>query len=187
MVTESTQRIVLVRHAAATGQDANAPLTIEGQRQACALADFLLQFQIQRVISSPFVRATESVTPFCRRADLRLETDDRLVERVLSARNLPDWREHLRRSFDDLDYRLEDGESSRTAQGRGTSVVRAALATGQRCVLVTHGNLLALILKSVDTTVGFDLWSRLSNPDAFVLHVDDEGPRGFSRAWNETG
>jgi len=183
MGAEPIQKIVLVRHATATGQDANAALTIEGQRQARMLADLLLRFQIQRVISSPFVRATESVEPFCRRADLRLETDDRLVERVLSARNLPDWREHLRRSFDDLDYCLEDGESSRTAQARGTSAVRAALTSGERCVLVTHGNLLALILRSIDATVGFDVWSRLSNPDAFVLHVDDEGPRAFSRVW----
>jgi len=180
---EPMRKIVLVRHATATGQDAKAALTIEGQRQARMLADLLLQFQIQRVISSPFVRATESVGPFCSRADLRLETDDRLVERVLSARNLPDWREHLRRSFDDLDYCLEGGESSRTAQARGTSAVRAALASGERCVLVTHGNLLALILRSIDATVGFDAWSRLSTPDAFVLHVDDEGPRGFSRVW----
>lgn len=177
------QEIVLVRHATATGQDAAAALTIEGQRQACVLADLLLHFPIRRVISSPFVRATESVRPYCRRANLRLETDDRLVERVLSARNLPDWREHLRRSFDDLDYRLEDGESARTAHARGTAVVRAALVSGERCVLVTHGNLLALILRWIDPTVGFDAWSRLSNPDAFVLHVDDAGPRGFSRIW----
>jgi broad specificity phosphatase PhoE len=115
--TEPMQTIVLVRHAAATSQDANAALTIEGRRQANLLADLLLQFQIQRVISSPFVRAIESAEPFCRRAGLRLETDDRLVERVLSARqDLPDWRDHLGRSFDDPDYCLEGGESSRTAR-----------------------------------------------------------------------
>ena len=83
-------------------------------------------------------------------------------------------------SFDDLDYCLEDGESSRTAQARGTSALRAALASGARCVLVTHGNMLALILRSIDPTVGFDVWSRLSNPDVFVLDFNDEGPRGFS-------
>lgn len=178
------QDIVLVRHATAVGQEATAALTAEGQRQAHMLADLLQQFQIRRVISSPFVRATESIRPFCRRANLRLETDDRLVERVLSARSLPDWREHLRRSFDDPDYRLEDGESSRAAQTRGTSAVRAALAAGGPCVLVTHGNLLALILKSVDETVGFDVWSRLSNPDAFVLHGDADGARRFHRIWS---
>jgi 2,3-bisphosphoglycerate-dependent phosphoglycerate mutase len=177
------QTIVLVRHAAATGQDANAPLTIEGQCQAGKLADLLLQFQIQRVISSPSVRAIESVRPFCDRADIRLETDDRLVERVLSARDLPEWRDHLRRSFDDLDYCLEDGESSLTAQARGISAVRSALALNARCVLVTHGNMLALILRSIDPTVGFDVWSRLSNPDVFVLDVENGRPREFSRVW----
>jgi 2,3-bisphosphoglycerate-dependent phosphoglycerate mutase len=178
------QTIVLVRHAAATGQDASASLTAEGKRQAQALADLLLPLELQRVISSPFARATESVMPFCRRTGLGLETDDRLVERVLSARALPDWREHLRRSFDDLDYCVEGGESSRTAQARGTSVLHSALSSGQRCVLVTHGNLLALMLRSVDVTVGFDVWSSLSNPDAFVLHVGPDGRRGFSRIWS---
>lgn len=175
--------IVLVRHAIATGQEADAALTIEGQRQASRLADLLLPFQFERVISSPFVRATETVEPLCARAHLRMETDDRLVERVLSARNVPDWREHLRRSFDDVDYCLEGGESSRTAQARGTAAVGAALASGERCVLVTHGNLLALILRSVDATVGFDRWAGLSNPDVFVLHIGDDGRQGFSRVW----
>ena len=178
------QTIVLVRHATATGQDATAALTSEGYHQARVLADLLLPLQIQRVISSPFARATESMSPFCRRAGLRIETDDRLVERVLSARDLPDWREHLRRSFDDPDYCLEGGESSRTAQARGTSVMRSALGSGQPCVLVTHGNMLALMLRSVDGTVGFDVWSALSNPDAFVLHVGNEGPCAFSRIWS---
>jgi 2,3-bisphosphoglycerate-dependent phosphoglycerate mutase len=175
--------LVLVRHATATGQETTAALTIEGRRQAERLADVLVPFRIQRVISSPFVRATESIEPFCRRAGLRLETDDQLTERVLSARNLPDWREHLRRSFDDADYCLEDGESSRTAQARGVAAVQAALASGQRCVLVTHGNLLALILRWIDGTVGYDAWSKLSNPDVFVLHIEDEGRRAFSRIW----
>jgi hypothetical protein len=43
--------------------------------------------------------------------------------------------------------------------------------------------MLALILRSIDPTVGFDAWSRLSNPDVFVLDGDNEGPRGFSRVW----
>jgi 2,3-bisphosphoglycerate-dependent phosphoglycerate mutase len=181
------EEIVLVRHAAATGQEATAPLTIDGQRQAEVLDHFLRQLRIDGVICSPFRRAVESIDPFCRSAGLRVETDPRLVERVLSARNLPDWREHLRRSFDDLDYCLEGGESSRIAQERGMSVVREALVSTRRCALVTHGNLLALILKWADATVGFELWSRLSNPDVFVLHTDDHGARGFRRVWDREG
>jgi 2,3-bisphosphoglycerate-dependent phosphoglycerate mutase len=50
-------------------------------------------------------------------------------------------------------------------------------------VLVTHGNLLALILNALDPRVGFDEWSALSNPDAFAVDVDQNGPTGFRRIW----
>jgi len=62
------KEILLVRHAAATGQGADAPLTSDGYLQANALADLLLERKIERVIASPFRRAVESGAPFCRRA-----------------------------------------------------------------------------------------------------------------------
>ena len=177
--------VVLVRHAAAAGQEADAPLTIDGQLQAKALDQLLRTFRIEGVICSPLRRAVESIDPFCRRAGLPVETDLRLVERVLGVPNVLDWREHLRRSFDEPDYRLEGGESSRVAQERGISVVQEALISPRRCALVTHGNMLALILKWVDATVGFEFWSRLSNPDVFVLRTNGHGAREFSRVWDQ--
>ena len=177
--------VVLVRHAAATGQDASAPLSADGYRQAGELADFLGRFDIDRVVSSPFRRAVESVEPFAHHRGLAIETDARLVERVLSARSLPDWREHLRRSFEEADYCLLDGESSRVAQARATAAVLAASVGGLRSLVVTHGNLLALILKWVDRDVGYEAWAQLSNPDVFVIHTDGPGQRRFRRVWTE--
>jgi 2,3-bisphosphoglycerate-dependent phosphoglycerate mutase len=181
------QKVVLVRHAAAAGQQADASLTVDGHHQARALAHFLPRLQIERVICSPLRRAVESIDPFCTQAGLRVETDPRLVERVLSVGNVLDWREHLCRSFVELDHCLDGGESSRTAQERGMSVVREALVSTRRCALVTHGNMLALMLKWADATVGFEFWSGLSNPDVFVLHVDGHGAKGFSRVWDQPG
>ena len=71
-----------------------------------------------------------------------------------------------RRSFEDLDYRLEGGESSRTAQARGTAAVRAALASGERCVLVTHGNLLAMTTAAASTDL---IGRRLIKPSKRAL------------------
>lgn len=177
------QPLILVRHAAASGQEPEAPLTADGQRQAHTLADLLAGHRVGRVISSPFVRATASIRPLCDRLELPLETDDRLIERVLSGRPLPDWRDHLRRSFDDPDHCLDGGESARAAQARGSAAVRSALASGVRCVLVTHGNLLALILNAIDPGVGYDVWSRLSNPDAFLVTGEHDVPTRFLRIW----
>jgi 2,3-bisphosphoglycerate-dependent phosphoglycerate mutase len=111
---------------------------------------------------------------------LEVEVEPRLAERVLCQRDLPDWRDHLRRSFEDLDYCVEQGESTRSAQARAVPVLTEALAARQRCVIVTHGNLLALLLKSIDPRLGFDDWAALSSPDLYV--VRENGAR-FERLW----
>jgi 2,3-bisphosphoglycerate-dependent phosphoglycerate mutase len=177
------QQLVLVRHAAATGQEATAPLSAEGQRQAQQLAGLLRSLEVERVISSPFVRAMETIAPFCARSGLQAETDDRLVERFLSAESLPDWRAHLRQSFEDFDYCLPGGESARAAQARGLAVLHDVQASDARCVIVTHGNLLALLLHAFDPTVGFDRWAALSNPDVFVVNAAKDGARTVRRIW----
>ncbi len=176
------QEIVLVRHAAATGQHPDAPLSAEGQRQALQLADALQQLRVARVVASPFRRAIESAEPFCQRAGIVLETDARLTEHVLNGQDLVDWREQLRRSFDDLDRCLEGGESSRAAQARGVAAVLAA-AGSQRCAVVTHGKLLSLILRWASADVGYDFWAQLSNPDVYILRLTGDGTRAFHRAW----
>lgn len=66
------EEIVLVRHAAATGQEATAPLTIDGQRQARALDHFLRRFRIDGAICSPFrhrglEQQSSKLTDPCRR------------------------------------------------------------------------------------------------------------------------
>lgn len=180
---EALREVVLVRHAAATGQEPEAPLSAEGRRQAGLLAELLLPLGLERIVASPFRRALESVEPLAARSGLRLETDPRLAERVLSERSLADWREQLRRSFQELDLCLEGGESSRCARARGVAAVLAASAGTRRCAVVTHGNLLALILGWVDPTVGYEQWSLLSNPDVFLVQLDGQRPREFRRLW----
>jgi 2,3-bisphosphoglycerate-dependent phosphoglycerate mutase len=179
--------VLLVRHAAATGQASDAPLSAEGEQQAEALADLLAARNVERVICSPFLRAIQSVAPYCQRKQLEVEVEPRLMERVLSKHELPDWREELRRSFDDLDYSLETGESSNAAQSRGVLVLKEAIASDQRCALITHGNLLALLLNFILPTTGYEDWKRLSNPDVFSVHTDAAGKSTFERIWESPG
>ncbi|PSB05434.1 hypothetical protein C7B62_25205 [Pleurocapsa sp. CCALA 161] len=53
--------LYLVRHCQATGQEPDAPLTEIGQQQAITLAGWLSGVSIGRIISSPFVRAYQSM------------------------------------------------------------------------------------------------------------------------------
>jgi 2,3-bisphosphoglycerate-dependent phosphoglycerate mutase len=144
------QRLFLIRHCAATGQAPDAPLTSDGVQQAEALAERLAGAGIVRIVSSPYQRARDSAAPLAARLNLPVETDARLAERVLCPEPLADWR---------------------AAMVRGVAAVGDALhSTMGPVALVTHGNLLTLLLRHFDGRSGFDVWEQLRNPAVFVVH-----------------
>ena len=86
------KKIIVIRHCSATGQERDAELTTDG-KQANTLATFLLenQLQIDHIISSPFVRAIDSIRPYALQANLSIQEDERLAERILSDVSMDDW------------------------------------------------------------------------------------------------
>jgi len=171
--------LYLVRHCKATGQAPEAPLTNTGQEQARALVRFFEGKEIKHIVSSPFVRAVQSIEPLAESLGLPVEIDERLAERILSTEDLPDWMERLEESFEKLDLKLAGGESGFEAMERGAAVLEAA---PDRCVLVTHGNMMGLLLKQIDINFGFEEWIKLSNPDVYEVKIEDEN-RKISRLW----
>jgi 2,3-bisphosphoglycerate-dependent phosphoglycerate mutase len=170
------QVLYLVRHCQATGQEPEAPLTEIGQQRAIALANRLCKEPIRRIISSPFARARQSIMPLAERLALTVEVDERLIERALSSHQLDNWRERLAETFLDLDLSFEAGESSRTAMMRGVAVVDQAIEQNtMSTVLVTHGNLMTLILKHFDEQIGYPVWENLQNPDLYRVELNSEG------------
>lgn len=176
--------IYLIRHCQATGQAPEAPLTEAGRAQALRLRDHLAALPIARVVSSPFLRARDSAAPLATRLGLTVAIDARLSERVLGADPAADWRNRLRLSFADPGLSWPGGESGRDATARGRAAVDAATEGVEGAVaIVTHGNLLALILQSFDGRSGFDAWAKLTNPDIFRI---DRGGTA-QRRWHQKG
>lgn len=155
--------VILVRHAKASGQVPTAPLTPEGVAQAANLAERLGSLKITRIVSSPWVRAFDTISPLSERLNVPVQTDERLTERVLSRRDLLFWQTALKASFAMPNLTFPGGESGRQAQTRALSALEAARDPAGMAVLVTHGNLLALLLG-----LGFDGWAGLENPDVWV-------------------
>ncbi len=162
--------LLLVRHCSAAGQEPEMELTEDGSRQAVELAHFLAARAVRRIISSPFRRAIDSARPLATLLDIPIEIDVRLQERRLGHVADGDWMNALRRSFDQKEVALPEGESSLIAQARGRAVVDEALdSMSATTALFSHGNLLSLIAHSFNLTVGFDYWASLSNPDVYEL------------------
>ncbi|BCL33860.1 histidine phosphatase family protein [Nostoc sp. MS1] len=162
--------LYLVRHCQATGKNPDAPLTTEGQAQAKLLVDLLRDTGIERIISSPYVRAYQSIVPLANYLGLEIEIDHRLIERVLSPTPLDNWRKSLEETFSNLDLCFVGGESSHTAMNRGVAVVHEVLKQPiNTSVIVTHGNLMTLMLKHFDQHIGYSEWANLRNPDVYYV------------------
>lgn len=164
------KNIYIVRHCEAQGQPPESPLTEKGHEQAIELTRFFSNVPIDRILSSPFLRAIQSVEPLSKEKNIMIEINDRLAERTLSSRDMPDWLEKLSSTFDNLDLKYEGGESSKEAMERIVSVVEEAFdSVAENTIIVTHGNIMSLLLKNNNDSFGFDHWKKLSNPDVFLL------------------
>ena len=176
-------KIYLLRHCATAGQEPDAPLTPQGEEQAERLADFLADKGIDAIATSPYLRARESIAPFARRRGLAVRIDQRLAERVLSVQSLPDWQEALRRTFEDADLSFPGGETSRAATARGLDALHKLEESGcATAAAVTHGNLMALLLRSFDPEFGYAEWRALRNPDCYVIETGEGAPKVW-HAW----
>lgn len=175
--------LYIVRHCSAEGQPFEAKLTSEGEKQAFELANFFEEKEIDFIVSSPYVRAMKSIEPFALSKGLQIQTDNRLGERVLSTGHLDDWLSKLEASFIDLDLSFDGGESSREAMERGREVVDELFRSiYSNIVIVSHGNLTALLLKTFDDSHGFKTWKQMSNPDVFEVLLRD-GSVKVNRVW----
>lgn len=167
--------IYLIRHCKATGQHAIAQLTEEGIEQAIKLTEFFENHEIDRIITSPYTRAIQTITPLAHSRGLQIEINHKLIERTLSTNNMIDWMEKLKETFENKDIKFEGGESSNEALKRGLEVIEEIIEEkGNRFIIVTHGNLLSLIINNYQNEFGFKEWKEMSNPDIYKLEIENE-------------
>lgn len=176
------KKIYVIRHCEADRQSPEAQLTDRGLEQALNLSEFFSSIEIDRIISSPYKRAIDSIHPLTKILNIDVEIDRRLTERILSTENLSYWFEKLKSTFDDIELKFEGGESSREAMRRIVEVVEEAFSRNNNTVIVTHGNLMSLLLMYLNKDFGFDDWKSLSNPDVFLL-INESNKVTFQRIW----
>jgi 2,3-bisphosphoglycerate-dependent phosphoglycerate mutase len=183
-----TLEIVLVRHAEAVpvgtppweDDDNQRPLTEKGLRDADELAFELDPYHFDAVYSSPFPRSMQTVAPTAARRSMEVQLLDDLRERRLVTKPSDDWADLMVRSWAEPDFATPGSETSREAQRRGLralDLLRARHADGGRLLVGSHGNLISLILQSLEPDVGHDFHQAMPNPAVFHLEHDGIGWR----------
>ena len=182
-------RLLLVRHCAAglSGDTSTRPLSELGRAQADALSAWLQKSwaAVDWIRSSPYQRAIDTIAPFATARGLEIGEDVRLQER--SAPFVASTSEHFaatEAAFADPTQRLGQSETALEAQTRGWKTVERALESEfELPLLVTHGQLLSLVLARLDRSDGIDIWHRMTTPDVFLLEATDLGGFRFERVW----
>lgn len=99
---------------------------------------------------------------------------------------MPDWLVKLKQTFLDADLRFEGGESSKEAMNRINNVVLEVLmGASTSIILVTHGNLMSLLLRNYMNQFDFGCWKKLSNPDVFLIKFSENDDVQIERVWNK--
>lgn len=181
--------LYLVRHAHASWQlSEERPLSLQGLVQAQQVARTLANVQATAIYSSPARRAIQTIEPLADDLEIEPTLDDDLRERVLSPGRIDDFENAVRATWSNFNFAFPGGETNEAAKLRAVAVLRR-IARAQRegpVVVATHGNLLALALAAVDSSIGFEFWRALTFPDIFRLDLKEPLERSsFERVWSE--
>lgn len=142
--------IYLVQHGDKERSPGDPGLTELGRRQAAVTARWLGEIELRALYSSPLRRARETAEPVGAAADLAVQLDSRLRERLnwdgtqAFDAFLAEWG----RSTRDRDLVLGNGESSRSA-GERLRLFLVDLVGGGPVAVVSHGGVTVDLLRNL--------------------------------------
>lgn len=156
-----TTRVYFVRHARPNYEnhdDVGRELTPRGLTERHLAVDFLRDKNVSAVLSSPYVRAADTVRPLADALGVAIETVDDFRERRVDSGWIPDFDGFARRQWADFDYKLSDGESLSEVEKRNVAALRGVLSrhAGKTVAVGTHGTALSTLIHFYDPTFGFD-------------------------------
>jgi 2,3-bisphosphoglycerate-dependent phosphoglycerate mutase len=183
--------IFMIRHAESPfifGEERTRKLSKDGEHNAEKVAKLMLNEKIDAIVSSPFARSIQTIEPIATTRNLKIELYEELKERMIKGNYKLPWGEvepAIKKSFEDKDYCLPGGETTRQAQERAVPIVKQLLKEyeGESIVLGTHGNIMTIIMNYFDGKYGYDFWASTSKPDIYKLIFIDGELTDVKRTW----
>lgn len=170
--------IYFVRHAESNhkvGDNATRPLTEKGMRDRAIASEYLKDKKINRVLSSPFKRAIDTVADFSEKNDLEIELIDDFRERKSDTdwmRDTDFW-PFIERQWNDFNYKLSDGECLHEVQDRNIRALNDVLIrySGENVIIGTHGTALSTIINYYDNTYGYADFMNMVNIMPWIVKI----------------
>ncbi len=152
------------------------PLSEQGRLQSLRLASILNSLTIEEVYCSPYLRCRQTIEPFLQATQLSVTLVSDLREHRIVREIREDFFEIWKKSWNDFDFVVDGGESSRQCQRRIvpaiTEIVRNSVAS--EVAIVSHGNAIGLFLNFLASDFGYTNAEQIRNPDIFQIEFTDD-------------
>ena len=158
--------IYFIRHAEPdynNHDELTRPLTEKGKRDVELVNKFLEVKQIDIVLSSPFLRALETVNGIADKIKRNVIVVDDFRERRVDSSWIEDFNEFSMKQWNDFDYKLSDGECLREVQKRNINALNKVLFEyeNKNIVIGSHGTALSTVINYYDDTYGYNDFNKI--------------------------
>jgi 2,3-bisphosphoglycerate-dependent phosphoglycerate mutase len=183
---------IICRHCKSSmeGDDHERKLDDDGLSQSKSLSKKILQKVDSSTIiySSPFKRAMDSLEPLVKEnSSIKIFSENALKE--INIGKSPDLTKHqiIERMWGNIEFKVDNGESQKECFNKLEPFMKKVFSEfkdkNKNIILVTHGNLIGIILKHFfNLKFSFDLWKQISMPDMYILEFDkNKNATGFKR------
>ena len=182
------RKFILIRHGKAEmqGEDHLRKLDEDGLIQSKSLCEKLIKMLSKkvRIHSSPFVRAVNTIKPLAERLGKKVIECDELKEIETGKSEKYTKHEIIKKMWEDENFKTNNGVSQLENYKKIEPFISSLFndSTDEDMVIVTHGNLLGIILKNYfKKEFGFDDWKIMSMPDLYELNFENNKLVSFKR------
>ncbi|MBO0428928.1 histidine phosphatase family protein [Vagococcus fluvialis] len=165
------KNIYFVRHSLrdfTIRDDKSVPLTSDGKNLARKLVPFFLDKNIEKIYTSPYLRAVQTIEPVASELNIKpIQIED------LRERNVGKWVENFsefsRNQWNDFDFKLENGESLNEVKNRMLATFDNILKEQDSNVIISgHGTSLAILFHEItEGKFGFREFNEMKMPDIY--------------------
>ncbi len=177
--------IYFVRHAEPdynNHDDFFRPLTDKGLKDRIKVTNYLLDKKIDVVLSSPYVRAVDTVADFAKNAGLNVETINDFRERKVDSVWVENFKDFCKKQWSDFSFKLTDGETLNEVQKRNIKALEGVLDKykGKNIVVGSHGTALSTIINYYDNTFNYDNFAEIVGLMPWVVKFEFDDKRCIS-------
>ncbi len=165
----------------------NMILSVEGEKRAEKLCEIEELNNVERIFASDSVRAIASAKYLTENNNIKIELDERINERIFGIERLSELPKDFNKlSFDDKNYKMENGESFNDVDKRFVDFINDLLNQNNKSyALFVHGLILLSYLETICDFTFNGMSFNIKYNDKVILDGNPKSPSVYKITYND--